>query len=114
MGPPTFYPYELSWGDRLPTCELKANSLSSSFVEYVHDTARRERLVLRAKLLSELLEAIICPEFERSYLGPGQGKGHWAISRFTVRGDDDHVELWMFGSLRLEVRVDTSQGLLVL
>lgn len=65
---------------------------------------------LGARLFEELLHVVTRPDIKSKPPWRGDWTGFWTISERTIRGKDGYVELFAFGSLRLEVKVDGIQG----
>ncbi|KUI72925.1 hypothetical protein VM1G_08530 [Cytospora mali] len=96
------------WADEVSTCEFNENRWNTTFVDYGNGDTWHRRSALKKRLFSEFLKVIPRPDTKSEV--PWRERGFWTITERTVRDHDDYTELFRFGSLRLELKVDTHQG----
>ncbi|KUI61770.1 hypothetical protein VP1G_08917 [Cytospora mali] len=96
------------WTDEVSTCEFNENRWNTTFVDYGNGVTWHRRSALKKRLFNELLNVLPRPDTKSEF--PRRERGFWTITERSVRDHDDYIELFRFGSLLLELKVDTYQG----
>lgn len=97
--------------DKVSTCQLveRKGKTSTRMIQYGTSDSY-SRVALRARLYTELYGVDMCLDILQKPLWCHSWSGYWNLSERTIHDRDGYVELFSFGSLRLEVKVDRLQG----